>query len=194
MQTVVTEHHKLKSERRVKVAQSCLTPCDPTDCTSPWNSPGQNTGVGSCSLLQGIFPAQGSSPDLPHCTWILYQLSHKGNPRILEWVACPFSSGPSQLRNWTRVSCIAGKFFTSWATGGVGGGVGINNKHLLITVLEAGMSRIKMLAGLVSDENLFPTDVCLLNTASHAGKDKQASRVSFYEGTNPIHRGSAFMI
>ena len=74
------------------------------------------------------------------------------------------------------------------------GGPGINNKHLLITVLEAGMLRIKMLADLVSDENLFPTDDYLLNTASHAGRDKLASRVSFYKGTNPIHRGSAFMI
>ena len=40
----------------------------------PWNSPGQNTGMGSCSLLQGIFPTQGSNPGLPHCRWILYQL------------------------------------------------------------------------------------------------------------------------
>ena len=46
---------------------------------SPWNSPGQNTGVGSLSLLQGIFPTQGSNPGLPHCGRILYQLSHKGN-------------------------------------------------------------------------------------------------------------------
>ena len=44
---------------------------------SPWNSPGQNTGVGSLSLLQGIFPAQGSNPGLPHCRWILYQMSHR---------------------------------------------------------------------------------------------------------------------
>ena len=44
---------------------------------SPWNSPGQNTGVGSLSLLQGIFPAQGSNPSLPHCRQILYQLSHQ---------------------------------------------------------------------------------------------------------------------
>jgi len=62
---------------------------------SPWNSPGQNTGVGSLSLLQGIFPAQGSNPGLPHCRQILYQLSHKGSPRILEWVAFPFSSRSS---------------------------------------------------------------------------------------------------
>ena len=44
---------------------------------SPWNSPGQNTGVGGLSLLQGIFPTQESNPGLPHCRWILYQLSHK---------------------------------------------------------------------------------------------------------------------
>ena len=44
---------------------------------SPWNSPGQNTGVGSLSLLQGIFPTQGSNPGLPHCRQILYQLSHR---------------------------------------------------------------------------------------------------------------------
>ena len=41
---------------------------------------GQDTGVGSRSLLQGIFPTQGSNPGLPHCRWILYQLSHQGSP------------------------------------------------------------------------------------------------------------------
>ena len=83
---------------------------------SPWNSPGQNTGVGSCSLLQGIFPTQGSNPGLPHCRRILYCLSHQVSPRILEWVAWPVSRGSSQPRNWTRVPYIAGRFFTSWAT------------------------------------------------------------------------------
>ena len=48
--------------------------------TSPWNSPGQNTGEGSLSLLQGIFPTQGSNPGLLHCGWILHQLSHQGSP------------------------------------------------------------------------------------------------------------------
>ena len=47
---------------------------------SPWNSPGQNTGVGSHSLLQGIVLTQGSNPGLPHCRQILYQLSHQGSP------------------------------------------------------------------------------------------------------------------
>ena len=63
---------------------------------------------GSLSLLQGIFPTQGSNPGLPYCKWILYQLSHKGSPRILEWVAYPSSSGSSGPRNPTVVSCIAG--------------------------------------------------------------------------------------
>ena len=48
---------------------------------SPWNSPGQNTGVGSLLLLQGIFPTQGTNLGLPPCRQILYQLSHKGSPR-----------------------------------------------------------------------------------------------------------------
>ena len=61
----------------------------------PRDSPGKNTGVGSPSLLQGIFPTQGSNPGLPHGRQILYQLSHKESPRILEWVAYPFSSRSS---------------------------------------------------------------------------------------------------
>ena len=47
---------------------------------TPWNSPGQNTGVGSLSLLQWIFPTQGLNPGLLHCRQIPYQLSHKGSP------------------------------------------------------------------------------------------------------------------
>ena len=60
-----------------------------------------------------IFPTQGSNPGLPHCGQILYQLSHQGSPRILEWVAYPFSRRSSCPRNQTRVSCIAGRFFTN---------------------------------------------------------------------------------
>ena len=50
---------------------------------SPWNSPGQNTGVGNLCLLQGIFPTQGVNPGLPRCRQILYQLSHRGNPMTM---------------------------------------------------------------------------------------------------------------
>ena len=94
---------------KMKVTQSCPT------LHSPWISPGQNTGVGSHFLLQGIFPTQGSNPGLPHSRRILYHLSHQRSPRVLEWVAYPFSRGSSRPRNWTGVSCIAGGFFTSWA-------------------------------------------------------------------------------
>ena len=61
----------------MKVVQLCLT----LRLYSPWNSPGQNTAMGSLSLLQGIFPTQGSNPGLPHCRQILYQLSHRGGSK-----------------------------------------------------------------------------------------------------------------
>ena len=99
-------------KEKAKVAQSCPPLCNPMDC-SPQNPPGQNTGVGSLSLLQDIFPTQGLNPGLPHGRWILYQLSHKGSPRTLKWVAYPFSSVSSRFRNQT--TCIAGGFFTNWA-------------------------------------------------------------------------------
>ena len=83
----------------------------PNGLYSPWNSPGQNTGVGSLFLLQGIFPMQELNPGLLCCKQILYQLSHKGSPRILGWVAYPFSSGSSGPRNRTGVSCTAGGLF-----------------------------------------------------------------------------------
>ena len=44
---------------------------------SSWNSPGQNTGVGSLSCLQEIFPSQGSNPGFLHCRQILNQVSHR---------------------------------------------------------------------------------------------------------------------
>ena len=55
----------------------------PTRLPSPWNSPGKNTGVGSHSLLQRIFPTQGLNPVLPHCRQILQHLSHQGSPSNL---------------------------------------------------------------------------------------------------------------
>ena len=104
---------------KMKVAPLCPTLFDPMDYTGSsvhGDSPGKNTGVGCHSLLQGIFPTQRMNSGLPHCRRILYQLSHMGSPRILEWVAYPFSRGSSWPRNWTGVSCTAGGFLTSWAT------------------------------------------------------------------------------
>ena len=78
-----------------QVAQSSLTLCDPMDYTVhgilqarilervifPFSR-------GSSQVnLQGIFPTQGLNPGLLHCRWILYQLSHKGSPILLFWVA-----------------------------------------------------------------------------------------------------------
>ena len=59
------------------------------------NSSGLNTGMGSRSLLQGIFPTQKFNQGLLHCRWIFYQLSHQGSPDIFEWVAYSFSSRSS---------------------------------------------------------------------------------------------------
>ena len=87
-----------------EVSESCSVMSDslhPHGLYSPWNSLGQNTEVGSLSLLQGIFPTQGLNPGLLHCRQILYQLSHRGSPRMLEWVAYPFSSRSSRPRNQT---------------------------------------------------------------------------------------------
>ena len=92
----------------VKVARSCLILCNQnSEFSRPeyWSE--------CLSLLQGIFPTQGSNPGLLHCWKILYLLNHKGNLRVLEWAAYPFSSRSSQPRNQTGVSCIAGEFFTS---------------------------------------------------------------------------------
>ena len=105
----------------------------------PWEFPGKNTGVGWHFLLQGIFQTQRQNPGLLHCHQTLYHLKVKVkscstlcNPmdsslpdcavrgifqaRILEWAAISSSSGSSQPRDRTRVSCIADRCFTVWAT------------------------------------------------------------------------------
>ena len=82
---------------------------------SALNSPGQNTGVGSLSLLRG-----SSQPrDWTQVSWIAGRFFTSWATREaqeLQWVAYPFSSGSSWVRNQTRVSCIEGRFFTNWAT------------------------------------------------------------------------------
>ena len=80
--------HKEGSESHSVVSDSL----QPHGLYIPWNSPGQNTRVGSSSLLQGIFSTQGSDPDLPHGRQMLYQLSHQGSSssRLLDWVAISF--------------------------------------------------------------------------------------------------------
>ena len=91
----------------------------PTQVDSPPSEPPgnpRNTIMGYHALLQVVFLTQGLNPGLPHYRRTLYQLRQQGSPRILEGIADLFSRGSSWPRNQTGVSCIAGGFFTSWAT------------------------------------------------------------------------------
>ena len=70
------------------VAQSCPTLFNITDCSLSGSSvhggsPGKDTGVGCHTLLQGIFPTQGSNPGLPYCRQILYRLNYQGSPGMV---------------------------------------------------------------------------------------------------------------
>ena len=102
-----------------KSLQLCPTPWShvlwPTKLYYPWGPLCKNNEVSCHALLWGIFPNQGSNSGLLYSGKILYHLCHQGSPRILEWVVYPFSRGSSWPRNQTRVSCIAGGFFTSRA-------------------------------------------------------------------------------
>ena len=88
---------------KVVVAQRCLTVCDPMDCDprllSPWDSPGKNTGVGSHSLLQGLFLTQELNPGLLHCRQILYHLSEPPG-KLSIWVDDLICA--ASLRLWTQ--------------------------------------------------------------------------------------------
>ena len=73
---------------------------------SPWNSPGQNTGVGSLYLLQGISRTQELNSTLPPCRWILYQLNHMENPR--NWYACPKWQLNIRITSWYPLPSFVG--------------------------------------------------------------------------------------
>ena len=70
---------------KVKFAQLCLTLCDPMGYTGHGILQARILEWVAFSLLQGIFPTQGSSPGLMHCRQILYLLRHQASPRIQEW-------------------------------------------------------------------------------------------------------------
>ena len=75
-----------KAHVLAQLFQSCLTLCNPMDCSSPgslWDSPGKSTGVGCQGLLQGIFLTQGSNLGLLHRKQILYHLSQQGSPSVV---------------------------------------------------------------------------------------------------------------
>ena len=107
------------------VAQSCPTLCDPVDCSPPGSSvrgdsPGKNTGVGCRALLPPAdLPHPGIEPRSPTLQadffffFFTTPSKHQEIPRILKWVAYPFSRGFFPPRNLTEVSCIAGGVFTA---------------------------------------------------------------------------------
>ena len=80
---------------KVKVAQLCPTLCNPMDHTVHGILQARIQEWVAFPFFRGSSQPQGQKPGLLHCRWILYQLSHKGSPRILEWVAHPFSGACS---------------------------------------------------------------------------------------------------
>ena len=100
---------------RAQSLQLCLTLCDPMDCSPPGSSV---HGILQAGILEWVATSFSRGSSRPRdrtqvsriCRRILYQLSHKGSPRILEWVAYPFSRRSSRPRNRTRVTCIARGF------------------------------------------------------------------------------------
>ena len=83
----MTPVFRICSKPKLCCAQSCLTLCNPINCSPPGSSirgdsPGKYTGVGCHFLLQGIFPTQGSNPVLPHCRQILYRLGKECVSRL----------------------------------------------------------------------------------------------------------------
>ena len=88
-----------------------------------WNSPGQNIGVGSLSFLQQIFLTQGLNPGLPHCKWILYQLSHNGSPKMCKHLQIPphpklvydWGCEPCLLSNWKGLFCSLQLLLVFWS-------------------------------------------------------------------------------
>ena len=78
----------------------------PARLLCPWDFPGHNTGVGRHSLLQEIFPTQGSNPGVPDCRWILYHLSHQRSP-VKNWYIKIKTKAKRSLRRWNRFLKIA---------------------------------------------------------------------------------------
>ena len=105
------------------VAQPCLTLCDPTDCSLPGSSfllcpKGFSRQEYWSRLLcppPGDLPNPGIKPRSPALQADSLPAKPQGKPKNTGVVAYLFSSGSSQPRNWTRVSCTADGFFTNWA-------------------------------------------------------------------------------
>ena len=92
--------------------------------TATFKGPGKKQGMGSKHRVLCMPPALSTKVKVASesaISWTIYSLPDSPvygllQARILEWVAVPFSRGSSQPRDWTQVSCTAGKFLTIWAT------------------------------------------------------------------------------
>ena len=138
---------------KVKVAELCLT-LRPHGLYSPWNSPGQNTGVGSRSLLQGIFPTQESNPGLPRCRRATRWGPVVPSPRHhLFWDTGLLSSMAHTLRLMSLWS-LKGRepsVTLSFALVGCGAGFGVQSSHHATP-----RGRILCLATAISSVPLMP--------------------------------------
>ena len=113
----LTQHCKAVTKRKVKVSQSCLTLCHPTDCSPPGSSV---HGILQARVLEWVtiifsrassWPRDGTQVSGLHCRQILYHLSHQGSPKQL----C------SNWKNWIcwspdpcNVTVLGGRTFWSW--------------------------------------------------------------------------------
>ena len=123
------------------------SPTLPAD-SLPAEPPGKpkNTGVGSLSLLQWIFPTQESNWGLLHCRQILYQLNHQGSPRILEWVAYPFSRGSSRPRRQPGSPALQADSLPAKLSGKPPGCESWAIKKLLLLLLLSRFSHVQLCA------------------------------------------------
>ena len=137
----------------------CLAPHGlwPTRLLCPWDSPGKNIGVGSHSLLQGIFPTQGSNLGLLHCRQILYRLSHQGSLwRMCYLIKPSIGSGnktevcnPSFFNYWPWVFTPRVLVFLSVGTGNIdlsGGGGSLRTSIFMKRAVIKAMNTFWMLS------------------------------------------------
>ena len=103
----------------------------PQGLYSPWNSPGQNTGVGSLSLLQGFFPTDGSNPGLLHCRRILYQHSYQGSTWIWSKLFSRIQSKPEKENDFIRKHTVSPEKWRSLVTWPLSQICSVNACHLM---------------------------------------------------------------
>ena len=134
---------------------------------SGWNTPGKNTGVGSHSLFQGIFPTQGTNPCLPHCRQTLLPSELTGKPKNTGVGSHSLLQGTFLTLGLNRDPCIVGRFFISWATREAH--IKINNKYYYInfTILNTFNMATRKFKMIYEAHIIVLLDYCLRQSLSH---------------------------